>query len=107
MAAKTEGPRFWDRLIRFLAEAIELSETLSGPERGKEKRRRALGWVEQWYRGSGIRIPYLPGPVERWVVRRIAEGMIDSLVELLKRPALKSGSNAERTLKQPLVDSAL
>jgi hypothetical protein len=87
MAEKVKGVGFWDRLVRFLVEVIEMAETLVGPGKGAVKKERALSLVEKWYRNSGIRIPYLPGPVERWVVKRIAAGMIDSLVEALNRPA--------------------
>ena len=90
MAEKAKGAGFWDRFVRFLVEVIEMAENLIGPGEGTEKKKRALVLVEKWYRNSGIRIPYLPGPLERWVVKRIAAGMIDSLVEALKRPALKS-----------------
>lgn len=86
MAERTEHSRFWERLTRVLVEAIEMAESLLGPGQGVKKKRRALAWVERWYDASGIRIPYLPGPIERWVVRRIAEGMIDSLVEVLSKP---------------------
>ena len=112
MAEKVKDAGFWDRFVRFLVEVIEMVETLAGPGEGAEKKKRVLVLVEKWYRNSGIRIPYLPGPVERWVVRRIAAGMIDSLVEVLKSPALKSGSipasaGTERTLKRPGIGSAL
>lgn len=39
--------------------------------------------MEKWYRSSGIRIRYLPAPIERYVVRRIASDLIDALVEVL------------------------
>lgn len=86
MENKGKGNGFWDRLVSFLIQAIEISETLLGPGKGPEKKERALDLVEKWYRNSGIRIPYLPGPIERWVVKRIAAGMIDSLVEVLNKP---------------------
>jgi hypothetical protein len=85
MAKKDKRSGFWNRLVAFLVEAIEMAEDLVGPGEGAEKKKRALRFVEAWYRKSGIRIPYLPGPVERWVIRRIAAGMIDPLVEILNR----------------------
>jgi len=86
MAEEAKAAGFWGRLVQFLVEVIEMAETLVGPGKGPDKKERALSLVEKWYRNSGIRIPYLPGPIERWVVKRIASGMIDSLVEALNRP---------------------
>ena len=93
MAEKVERSGFWDRFVRFLAEVIEMAETLSDSADGPEKKKRALDLVVKWYRNSEISIPYLPRPLERWVIKRIASGMIDSLVEVLKSPALKSGAS--------------
>lgn len=82
------GKSFWDRLLLFLVEVIEVTETLAEPGDGRAKKRHALELVDRWYRACKIRIPYLPRPVERWVVRRIASGLIDSLVELLQKNVL-------------------
>jgi hypothetical protein len=85
---------FWNNLVRFLVEVIEVTETLSGPGDGPAKKTHALELVEKWYRLSGISIRWLPGPVERFVVRRIASGLIDALVDLLKRAPAEAGSSA-------------
>lgn len=74
---------FWGQLLRFLFEVIEVTETLSADAGSREKKRHALELVEKWYRSSGIRIRYLPAPIERYVVRRIASDLIDALVEVL------------------------
>lgn len=84
MATATEAPlTFWQKLVRFLTDVIEVTETLADGASGTEKKAHALDLVEKWYRSSGITIRYLPGPLERLVVRRIASGMIDALVDLL------------------------
>jgi len=90
MGSNAKRTSFWDRLVPFLVEAIEVTETLAEPGDNQAKKQHALELVDQWYRASGIRIPYLPGPVERWVVRRIASGLIDSLVDLLKSRTVKA-----------------
>jgi hypothetical protein len=77
-------PGFWQKLVRFLVEVIEVTETLSEPGDGPAKKAHALDLVAQWYRRSGISIPYLPGPLERMVVRKIASGMIEALLDLLQ-----------------------
>jgi len=87
MLARTEGKSFWTRLIGFLAEVVEITETLVETGNNRAKKAHALELVSRWYRSSGIRIPYIPGPVERWVVRRIASRLIDGLVEVLKNHA--------------------
>ncbi len=74
---------FWQKMVRFLTDVIEVTETLADGASGREKKAHALDLVEKWYRSSGISIRYLPGPIERFVVRRIASGLIDALVDLL------------------------
>ncbi len=84
MAVTAENPlSFWQKIVRFLIDVIEVTETLADGAGGKEKKAHALDLVDKWYRTSGITIPYLPGPLERLVVRRIASGLIDGLVDLL------------------------
>ena len=84
------GKSFWDRMLLFLVEVIEVTETLAEPGDGRAKKRHALELVDRWYRACRIRIPYLPRPVERWVVRKIASGLIDSLVDLLQTKVLET-----------------
>ena len=48
------------------------------------KKKHALDLVERWRRELGIRVPWLPAPIERLVVRRIASGLIDGLIDFLK-----------------------
>jgi hypothetical protein len=76
---------FWAKLIRFLTEVIQVTETLSDDASGPQKKAHALDLVDRWYRSSGIRIRYLPVLLERWVVRQIASGLIDGLVEMLNK----------------------
>lgn len=84
MGTVTEAPlSFWQKMVRFLTDVIEVTETLADGAKGPEKKAHALDLVEKWYRSSGISIRYLPGPIERFVVRRIASGLIDALVDLL------------------------
>lgn len=84
MATATDTPlSFWQKMVRFLTDVIEVTETLADGAGGEEKKAHALDLVEKWYRSSGITIRYLPGPLERFVVRRIASGLIDALVDLL------------------------
>lgn len=84
MTRNADPPKgFWQKLFRFLLEVIEVTETLAEDTGSREKKQHAMSLVEKWYRSSGIHIRYLPAPIERYVVRRIASDLIDALVDLL------------------------
>lgn len=84
MATAERFEAFWRKLVVFLGEVIEVTETLAEPGDGAAKKKHALELVERWREELGIRVPWLPGPIERFVVRRIASGLIDGLVDFLK-----------------------
>lgn len=83
MADATNHP-FWTRLVQSLAGIIDLTESLMGPGNGEAKKAHALELVDRWYDASGIDIRGVPKPIERKIVRHIASGLIDALVDLLQ-----------------------
>jgi hypothetical protein len=77
--------KFWPGLVRFAGEIIEVIETLSEPGDEEARRNHARSLIEKWYRASGIRIRYLPGPIERMVVSRLVMGLVEGMSEFLRK----------------------
>ena len=94
MENKSQTAALWNRALPHVAEAVEAMELLAEPATAPLGKRNLSALLERWFRASGFRIPYLPGPIEKWAVRKIASGLADSLADFIAE-ATASSLNAK------------